>query len=248
MKTRILILAAGNSTRMNGAPKMLLPVVGKPMVRRVVDVAIASEVDSRPVMVVGKDAEAIRQELGGACEYVVQEKQLGTGHAVQCVEPALRGKSDAVLVLYGDNCCITPKTVARLAEACAKSGAAITMLTTTVPDFEDWRKPFSDFSRIVRDSDGVIVRSVEKKDASPEELGIKELNPSFYCFNAAWLWEHLPKIKSHNAQGEYYLPDLVQIAIGEGTKVEAIPVNSREVLGVNTPEQLEIVRKLSETI
>lgn len=214
------------------------------MVVRVLDAAIASGVDAKPLAVVGKNGDGVRAELGGRCDYAVQEEQKGTGHAVQCAETALRGNADAILVLYGDNCMIGAGTIRRLAEARAKSGAAITMLTTTVPDFDGWRKPFYDFGRLVRGADGKILRSVEKKDASPQELEIKELNPSFCCFDAAWLLENLKKIKPHNAQGEYYLTDLVQIAIEEGAKVEVIPVDAHEVIGVNTQEQLEIVRGL----
>lgn len=231
---------------MNGIPKVLLDIGGTPMLVRVVDAAVASGVDRHPVIVVGVHGGAMRQALDNRCDYVVQERQLGTGHAVQCAESALRGFAETVIVLYGDNPLIQPRTIRLLAEVHERSMAAITMLTTTVPDFEDWRRPFYDFGRLVRDAGGNVVKSVEKKDASPQELGIKELNPSCYCFTAAWLWEHLPKIKSHNAQGEYYLTDLVQIAIEEGAKVEAIPVDAHEVIGVNTPEQLEIVRKLSE--
>jgi bifunctional UDP-N-acetylglucosamine pyrophosphorylase/glucosamine-1-phosphate N-acetyltransferase len=245
MNTRILILAAGQSTRMNGVPKMLMDVGGTPMLVRVVEAATASGIDRHPLVVVGVHADAIRAALDARCDYVVQEEQRGTGHAVQCAELALRGKADAVLVLYGDNCMIQPNTTRLLAETCEKTGAAITMLTTTVLDFEEWRQPFADFGRVVRNADGAIMKSVEKKDATSEELAIRELNPSFYCFNAAWLWENLKKVQPHNAQGEYYLTDLVQIAIAEGAKVEAIPVAAQEVIGVNTKEQLEIVRKLA---
>ncbi|MCR4327909.1 MAG: NTP transferase domain-containing protein [Patescibacteria group bacterium] len=246
MATRIIILAAGNSTRMNGVPKMLLEIRGKPMLQCVVDAAVTSGVDVKPVVVVGKNEKMIRAMLGDRCEYVIQEQQLGTGHAVQCAVNTLRDTVNAVAVLYGDNPLVASGTIRRLVEAHVQSVSAITMLTTAIPDFEDWRKPFYDFGRIVRDAQGKIERSVEKKDASPEELDIKELNPSFYCFNAVWLRDHLPKIEQHNAQHECYLTDLVQMAIAEGSKFETIPVSPKEAIGVNTAEQLEIVRKLSE--
>jgi bifunctional UDP-N-acetylglucosamine pyrophosphorylase/glucosamine-1-phosphate N-acetyltransferase len=247
MRTRIVILAAGQSTRMNGVPKMLMDVGGTPMLVRVVDAAVASGVDRHPLVVVGAYADAIRRALDERCDYVMQAEQNGTGHAVKSAEQMLRGKADAVLVLYGDNCLIQPSTIRLLAEAREKSGAALTMLTTTVPDFEEWRQPFADFGRIVRGVDGKIIKSVEKKDANPAELSIKELNPAFYCFDAAWLWENLKKVQPHNAQGEYYLTDLVGLAIAGGAKVEVIPVAPQEVIGVNTNEQLEIVRQLVES-
>ena len=216
------------------------------MVRRVLDAAIASGVDARPGVVVGKNADGLRQELGNLCDYAVQEEQLGTGHAVRAAESFLRGTADAVLILYGDNCMIEPGAIRRLAAAQEKSGAAITMLTTTVPDFENWRKPLYDYGRLVRGAGGGLARSGEKKDATAEELSIREVNPCFYCIEAAWLWENLRKLNNKNMQKEYYLTDLVELAINEGKRVETIPVEPEEVLGVNTPEQLEIVRKLSE--
>ena len=153
MNTRIVILAAGRSSRMKSdIPKLLLLVGGKPMVMRVLEAAIGSGVDARPVLVVGNNAEQLRQVVGDRAEYVVQEHQLGTGHAVQSVEQSLKGKTEAILVLYGDNCMIGPEAIRRLAEGHAESGGVLTMLTTTIPDFEEWRKPFNDFGRIVRDA------------------------------------------------------------------------------------------------
>jgi len=225
---------------------MTLEINGRPMLQCVVDAAINSGVDAKPIVVVGKNETVIRTMLGDRCEYVVQEQQLGTGHAVQCAVNTLRDNVDAVVVLYGDNPLVASGTIRRFVEAHVQSASAITMLTTTIPDFDDWRKPFYDFGRLVRDAHGKIERSVEKKDASPKELEIKELNPSFYCFDGVWLREHLPKIEQHNAQHECYLTDLVQMAIKEGAKFETIPVSPKEVIGVNTEEQLEIVRKLSE--
>ena len=125
-----------------------------------------------------------------------------------------------------------------------KEQPEITMATTTVRDFEDWRKSLYDFGRIVRDEAGNIQKIVEKKDATPEELAIRELNPSFFCFRAEWLWENLKKIGNQNAQKEYYLTDLVHIAIRDGKKVFTVDVDPLETVGVNTREHLEMVRKL----
>jgi len=120
----------------------------------------------------------------------------------------------------------------------------LTMMTATVPDFNDWRVAFSYMGRIVRDAQGKIVRNVERKDASPAELEIKEINPSYYCFRADWLWSNLPRLGNNNAQGEYYLTDLLQMAIEQGEKVESIAIDPLAALGVNTPEELAVVRKM----
>lgn len=225
-------------------PKVLLPVGGKPMVLRLLEAVREAGVDPRPLIVVSKNGEDVKKVIGDGCEYVVQEEQLGTGHAVLAAESALRGKADAVIVLYGDHPNLRAETIRTMAEVHEEARPKITMMTATVPDFEEWRKPLYDFGRVVRDAEGRIQESIERKDATPEQLAIKEVNPCFYCFDAAWLWAGLKKIGNRNAQKEYYLTDLVRIAIREGEEVRAVSIDPLETLGVNTPEQLEIVKKL----
>lgn len=229
---------------MNGISKSLIEIEGKSMILRVVDSAINSGVDPKPVIVIGKNGDSVKEIIGGRCEYIVQEKQLGTGHAVQCTENLLKGKAEAVVVLYADNPFVTSLTIKKLAEFWEKSKPSMAMLTAKITDFEGWRKPLSDFGRIVRNENGAIVKNVEKRDASLEELQIKEVNPSICCFDAPWLWENLKKINNDNSQKEYYLTDLVKIAIQGGGRCETIPVDAKEAVGINTPEQLEIARRL----
>jgi len=113
-------------------------------------------------------------------------------------------------------------------------------MTVTVPDFRDWRSQFYDFGRIVRDERGEINKIVEKKDASPKELNILELNTNFFCFNAGWLWKNLKNLKNNNAAGELYLTDLVKAAFDEGVLLSSVNINAREAVGINTKEHLEI--------
>ncbi len=245
MKTRVVILAAGKSKRMGAeVPKVLLPIGERPMIFHLLETVQKSDIDSRPVIVVGNGGESVRKTLGEGYEYVVQKEQLGTGHAVLCAEEILRGDADAIFVLYGDQPCIQSSTLKKILDLHEKEDPEITMATTTVEDFEDWRKPLYDFGRIVRNSNGGIEAIVEKKDATPEQLAIRELNPSFFCFTAEWLWDSLKQIDKMNAQGEYYLTDLVRIAIHDGKKVLTVDVDPLETLGVNTPEHLELVRRM----
>ncbi len=246
MSTRIVILAAGKGKRMvSELPKVLIPLRGKPILIRLLESVRASGVDPQPVVVVGRDnGEAIKAAAGPDYEYVVQEEQLGTGHAVQAAEPLLKGQAGAVMVLYGDHPLLSAATIRALDEAHRRSGAVLTMMTTSVESFDDWQAVFKDFGRVIRDAGGKIARIVERKDASPEELQIREVNPSFFCFDVGWLWENLGKLKNNNNQHEFYLTDLVKMAMDEGHPIDSIQVGAGESIGVNTPEQLDIVKRL----
>jgi bifunctional UDP-N-acetylglucosamine pyrophosphorylase/glucosamine-1-phosphate N-acetyltransferase len=250
MPTRIVILAAGKGTRMNAElPKVLVPFQGKPIIRHLLEAVRDSKVYSRPIVVVGENNQAAIAEAlkngGMDCEYVLQKEQLGTGDAVRAAEGALTGHAGAVMVLYGDHPLLSAATIAALDEAHRQSGAVLTMMTVTVESYEGWQAPLYDFSRVVRDVSGRIVATVEKKDASPEQLAIKEVNPCFFCFDAKWLWANLAKLDNDNQQHEYYLPDLVGIAIRAGDPIASVPANPRESIGVNTPEQLAEIERQS---
>ena len=245
MTTRVVILAGGKGKRM-GQPfaKVLTPLRGTPLIRHLLDAVAASGVDPHPVIVVGFDAEAVKKKLGNGYTYVFQKEQLGTGHAVRSAEAVLRGKADAVLVLYGDQPFIKPATIKALRDLHEKKRPAITMATVTVPSFENEWAPLYDFGRIIRDGKGRIAAIVERKDATEAELKIRELNPSFFCFDAVWLWSHLSELENKNAAREYYLTDLVRIAIDGGARIASMDVSPLESIGVNTPEHLELVQKL----
>jgi bifunctional UDP-N-acetylglucosamine pyrophosphorylase/glucosamine-1-phosphate N-acetyltransferase len=243
--TQVVILAAGKGKRMGaGLPKVLREIGEKTMIERVVDAVLESGVTERPVVVIGYGTEIIKKYLGTKCSYVLQAEQLGTAHAVSCTKDYLED-IDNVVVVNGDTPFLRPETLANLAAVHEKNQAALTMVTLRLPDFTGWRKIFYDFGRIVRNPSGEIAAIVEKKDATPEQLQIAEVNPSFFAFKASWLWENLPKIDCNNAQAEFYLTDLVQMAISQKLKVETLVTdNQTEAVGVNTPEQLDLAETL----
>lgn len=245
--TQVVILAAGKGKRMGvGLPKVLREVGGKTMIERVVDSVLKSGVTGRPVVVIGYGTEIIKKYLGTSCSYVLQAEQLGTAHAVSCAESCLIGV-DNIIVINGDAPFLRPETLVKLAAAHEKNQAALSMVTLRLPDFEEWRKTFYDFGRIVRNPSGEMAAIVEKKDAAAEQLEITEVNPSFFCFKAGWLWENLSKINCDNAQGEFYITDLVKTAISENFKVETLVTDDpTEAVGVNTPEQLDLAQSLLE--
>ncbi len=247
MKTRVVVLAAGKGKRMGGEiPKVLIPFRGKPLIEHLLQAIQDSGVDARPVVVVGENGDRIKQTLSGNYEYVIQKEPLGTGHAVQATEELLRNQTDYVVVIYGDHPFLTPETIKNLDELHKKKGGPLAMMTTTVQDFNDWRFLFKDFSRIIRNDAEEIIYDIQVKDATPEELKVKEVNPCFFSFQGSWLWEHLRKLKNENKQKEYYLTDLVKMAIDEGYRIHTIQVSPIESVGINTPEQLAVARDILE--
>lgn len=215
-------------------PKPLHPLCGLPLTRHVVDACAEAGV-TRRIVVIGHEAELVRQGLGDDLEYAYQLEQKGSGHAVSCAMPDLEGFDGDVLVLAGDVPLLTSETIARLLEHHRATQAAATLLTAFLDD------P-TGYGRIVRKADGSVARIVEHKDASSEERAIQEWNPSIYCFRADALRSALPRIQPNNVQGEYYLTDAIGILSGEGARVEAVAVaDNREVLGVNTRVELALV-------
>ena len=241
MKTRIVVLAAGKGKRMGiEIPKVLVPLKGEPVLYYILRSVRAAGIDSKPVVVVGENKpliEAALAEGGFAAEYAVQEGQLGTGHAVRAAEVAAHD-AESVLVLYGDHPFVSPATIRNIVNLHESEKATLTLATLIVPDFEGWRVSFADFGRIIRNADGQINRIVEKKDGTPLELAVRELNPAFFCFNGPWLWRSLAKLKNTNAQGEYYLTDLVKMAMEEGVKISSLIIDAKEGAGINTQTHL----------
>jgi bifunctional UDP-N-acetylglucosamine pyrophosphorylase/glucosamine-1-phosphate N-acetyltransferase len=227
MKVTALILAAGHGTRMRSSlPKMLHPLAGKPLVMHALENA-ASVSDDVPVVVVGHGEDAVRQAVGGAARFAVQEQQLGTGHAVMAAEPLLAGQTDLVLVTYADMPLVKPETMRRIIEMQQENPGPISMLTVVLDD------PHG-FGRVVRGPNGTVVAIVEEAQASPEILAVHELNPSVFCFQSDWLWPALQRIKI-SPKGEYYLTDLVGIAVEDGLEVHAVKTeDATEAVGINT--------------
>lgn len=244
MNTQIIILAAGHGKRMQSElPKALTPLHGKPFIAHVLRAVASSGVCDNPIIVIGQKGDQVRSLLGPSYSYATQEEQLGTGHAVMIAEDKAKN-SDLIVVLYADHPLVSADTIKNLIDTHKESNAKLTMATATVPDFDDWRSAFLAFGKFVRDESGKITKIVEVKDATEEELKIKEVNPAYMCFNAKWMWKHLHMLKNENAQSEYYLTDLVGMAFAENENISSISIDPREALGVNTKEQLEIIEKL----
>lgn len=243
-KIGVVILAAGDGKRMKtGIPKVLNLLKGKPLVQYVVESAVATGFGSKPIVVVSANHNQVQDTLGESAAYAIQDKQLGTGHAVRSAE-ALWSSFDHVVVLYGDMPFVSAASLQKLVSEHQAAGNSMTFMTTTVPDFSGTNAYFSDFGRIVRDASGALVKNVQKKDATPEELHITELDTSYMCFEKHWLQKHLADLQPTNAQQEYYLTDLLMLALREGVKVGTVSVPPAEAFGVNTKEHLDIASSL----
>ncbi len=242
----VVILAAGDGKRMKSTlPKVMHELTGKSLVEHVLDHVEGVQSFIKPIIVVSPKHTLVQDLLGDRAEYVVQPEQLGTGHAVSVAESKLKDAVSHVVVLYGDMPFISSQSINKLIVRHLERKNTVTLMTLIVPNFEEVYQPFYGFGRIVRrHEDGHIARIVERKDASEKELAILELNPSIFCFKAEWLWNSIKSLKNDNMQKEYYLTDLIQIAIAEGQKVSSISIDPREALGINTAEDLETAKNL----
>lgn len=222
-----IILAAGKGTRMKSKLyKVLHPVAGKPMVEHIIERVIETK-PSEIVTVVGHGAEKVKEQLGDRTEYVVQEEQLGTGHAVMQAAEFLKGKKGTTLVISGDTPLLTSQTIDHLFDYHQGKKASATILTAHADD------PTS-YGRIIRDHVGIVEKIVEQKDATPEEIRIQEINTGTYCFDNEALFDALEKIGTNNAQGEYYLTDIIEILKADGKTVAAYQTEDfEESIGVN---------------
>jgi len=229
-----IILAAGQGKRMvSDRAKVLHEVCGRPMIGYVVDAARGAGAKTI-IVVVGYAADQLYEALDGEPDilFAVQDRQLGTGHAVKVCRPLLEGYEGPILVLVGDEPLLRPEPLADLLDRQHREGAACLLGTAEVDD------P-SGFGRILRDSAGRFLRIVEERDAAPEERAIREVNPSCYVFELPALWEALDLIGTSNAQGEYYLTDAPERLMQMGRKVVALNVLSGDdILGVNTRQHL----------
>jgi bifunctional UDP-N-acetylglucosamine pyrophosphorylase/glucosamine-1-phosphate N-acetyltransferase len=230
-KSSIVILAAGQSTRMKSEmPKVLHPLAGKPLIQYVVEMA-AQLTSEKPLLVVGHGANQVRRAVGDQVIYVEQREQLGTGHAVLQARPLLEGRSEMVAVCYADMPFLFADTFRRLLGLLEKGKGPIAMLTVEADD------PMG-FGRILRDEAGRVVGIVEEAVATDVQKEISELNCGVYCFDSDWLWPHLAQLPL-SPKGEYYLTDLVAMAVAEGQTVEALKISDViEVLGINDRSHL----------
>ena len=229
MSLSVVILAAGKGTRMKSSlPKVLHPIAGKPMVQRIIDSVKALGAEQIN-LIYGHGAELLKERIDEpTLNWCLQSEQLGTGHAVQQAEPHIRDTDD-VLILVGDAPLIKTETLQRLVDV--KASADFALLTVHLDD------P-TGMGRIIRDGDNISA-IVEHKDASPEQLAINEINTGMMLMNGADLKRWLGALSNDNAQGEYYLTDVIEMAAKEGKRIRAAhPVQAHEVEGVNNRVQL----------
>ncbi len=227
-----IVLAAGEGTRMKSAiPKVLHQLCDRPMLSYVLDAVAGLGID-RTVVVLGFGADRVREILPAGCEGVLQEEQLGTGHAVMTAVPALREGEDEILVLPGDTPLILAETLAGLTRIHREGAAAATMLTALLDD------P-TGYGRVVRGTGGEVEQVVEDSDADETTKAICEINTSMYVFAREPLLAALQRLDRSNTQSEYYLTDVIRIMAGEGQRVLATPVaEPDETMGINSRAQL----------
>lgn len=227
MKRFAIVLAAGQGKRMKSKLyKVLHPVCGKPMVGHVLD-AVNQVNCERKVVIVGHGAEAVRSYLGTTAEFVLQEQQLGTGHAVKQAKALLGSEEGTTVVVCGDTPLVTSDTLEALFALHEKEGAAVTILTANMDNPKG-------YGRVIRGANGSVERIVEQKDCSPEEDAVQEINTGTYCFDNAKLFAALEKVTNQNAQQEYYLTDVVGILVSQGEVASAYCTEDpSESIGVN---------------
>jgi len=229
-----VILAAGQGKRMSGMAKVLCRAGGRTLVESVASTARDAGA-SRIVCVLGHERDQVAAVLPPDVENVEQRERLGTGHAAMQAEALLRDFPGELLVLCGDTPLLRPGTLRELVRPVRQGRAAAAVLTFEAP-------PGSAYGRIIRDAAGQVLRIVEAKDATPEELAVSEVNSGSYCFRAGELFARLRRLTNRNAQGEYYLTDVVGLLIADGVAVWAWRTgDADEGLGVNTPEELAAV-------
>ena len=231
MNLETLILAAGKGTRMKSKlPKVLHKVGGKPMLQHVIDTAkkIGS---TREVAVIGSGADLVKKNISGV-EFVIQEEQLGTGHAVLSAKENFANSKGTVLILCGDTPLLTVELLKSFITAHENSNCTATVLTADMPDA-------TGYGRIIHEEDDSFKKIVEEKDATAEEKKIREVNTGVYCFDVQKLFNALDKVTNDNAQGEYYLPDVLPILKAEGYKIGVFKAKyCIETIGINNRVQL----------
>lgn len=236
-----VILAAGKGTRMRSKfPKVLHKVGGKAMLQHVLDAAEAAGA-SEKVVVIGHEAELVEAMVAGQGKTALQAEQLGTGHAVMQAKEALEGFTGTALILCGDTPLLEGEELAKFCQAHKESGAAATVLTAIMDN------PFG-YGRILRDAQGNVVGIVEQKDATEEQRQIKEINTGIYCMECPQMFEVLSTLTNNNAQGEYYLTDVLEKLNVAGQKVGGvITEDSDMVMGINSRKQLSVAEAVMRT-
>jgi bifunctional UDP-N-acetylglucosamine pyrophosphorylase/glucosamine-1-phosphate N-acetyltransferase len=235
----VLILAAGEGTRMKSPiAKVLHTLCGKSMIRYVVD-AVRSLAPRRIIVVVGFDADSVKAELDGeGLEFVNQTERLGTAHAALMAGPLLEGFSGTLLVCNGDTPLLSPDTLRRFVAFHRERRAAATVLSAELID------P-TGYGRVIRNSDGELLRIVEHKDATAEERSVHEINSGIFCFECEDLFPSLKMVDRRNVQGEYYITDVMEILRRKGKRTAVYRCDDRKrVIGINDLDQLRAAERM----
>ena len=237
----VVILAAGKGTRMqNPLPKVLIPIFGKSALEYVPDVADKLS-PARILVVVGYQADYIREKFSKRdIEFVLQEEQLGTGHAAYQTEEVLKSFEGNILILCGDMPLIQIETLRQLLNQHKKIEAKCTLLTLKASETND-------FGRIIRDDKGSILKIVEFGDASEKEKNVDEFNSGVYCFDKNLFFKALSSVGDNNLQKEYYLTDTIEYSVKSGYPVSSVQTeDTEEIIGINSPDDLKRVERLLE--
>ncbi len=240
-----IILAAGKGTRMGSAlPKTLSLVAGKPMLSYIFAALKEAGNATPPIVVVGHKGEEVKQFAGSQATCVEQTDLSGTGTAAKVALSAVPEDATKLLIMYGDHPFIKPESIRAIEAAHDKSDATITLGTVTVSDFSDWRRVFMSFGRVVRNLSNEVQEIKEYKNASEHEQNILEVNPGFYCVDKHWLKEALEQVERDSVSGEYYLTDIISLALYQGKKLETIALAPEEALGINSPDDVAVAESL----
>jgi len=238
----VVILAAGKGTRMqNPLPKVLIPIFGKSALEYVLDEAEKLS-PARILVVVGYQADYIRRKFSKRdnIEFVLQEEQLGTGHAAYQTEGVLKSFEGNILILCGDMPLIQAETLRQLLNQHKKIEAKCTLLTLKA-------RESNDFGRIIRDNKGSILKIVEFGDASEKEKNVDEFNSGVYCFDKKLFFKALSSVGDNNLQKEYYLTDTIEYSVKSGYPVSSVQTeDTEEIIGINSPDDLKRVERLLE--
>jgi len=237
MSVGSIVLAAGQGTRMRSKlPKVLHPIAGKPMVWHALR-AVRDLVDLPPVVVVGYGAERVKAAVGDVADFALQEERLGTGHAVSAAREKLEGRAETILVTFADMPLLRQESLAALLDLHKNSGSPVTMTSFMGDEARG-------FGRVVRNDAGHVTAIVEQAVATPEQLAIREYNVSAYCFDEHWLWHALERIPL-SPKGEYYLTDVVGLAVEDGYPVASLVLEDPdEAIGPNNKVHLAAAEKV----
>ncbi len=243
--TDIIILAAGKGTRMNSdLPKVLTPLNNKPMIHYLLDSIKKLELKTIPIIVASpENYDQIKESLKDYdLRFAIQDRQLGTGHAVLSAKDETSLQADKTLVLYGDHPFIKTESIDKFINMEVDT---LNLLSVNLDNFSDWKKVFYHWGRLIRNGEGNLEKIVEFKDASDEVKEVTEVNPAIFNFNSKWLWDNISNLDNQNKQEEYYLTDLVNLAFKQGSNINTATIEPQEAMGVNSVKDLEVAKNIN---